>query len=139
MSISVILDTNIFISGIFWDGNFCSEIIDAWRDGRIILITSPEIIQELVDILQNFKIEMPQDIIAVWRKLVVENAMLVFPTEKLDIVKNDPKDNKFFEAALAGKAQYIVSQDKKPILSIPEFGGIKTISPGEFVKILHAL
>jgi len=139
MSISVILDTNIFISGIFWDGNFCSEIIDAWRDGRIILITSPEIIQELVDILQNFKIEMPQDIIAVWRKLVVENAMLVFPTEKLDIVKNDPKDNKFFEAALAGKAQYIVSQDKKHILSIPEFGGIKTISPGEFVKILHAL
>ena len=62
---------------------------------------------------------------------------MVFPTEKLDIVKNDPKDNKFFEAALAGKAEYIVSQDKKHILNILEFLGIKTIHPEEFIKLVR--
>jgi len=139
MSISVILDTNIFISGIFWEGNLCSEIIDAWRDERLILITSLELIKELVDTLQDFKIEMPEDTIEAWRKSIMENAILVSPTEKLDIVKNDPQDNKFFEAAVAGKAQYLVSQDKKHILSIPEFRGVKTLSPEEFVKILNAL
>ncbi len=58
------------------------------------------------------------------------------PTERLDIVKNDPKDNKFFEAAFSGKAEYLVSQDKKHVLSIPEFRGIKTIHPEDFVKLL---
>ena len=73
MSISVILDTNIFISGIFWEGNLCSEIIDAWRDERLILITSLELIKELVDTLQDFKIEMPEDTIEAWRKSIMEN------------------------------------------------------------------
>ena len=27
----VVLDTNVFISGIFWGGNFCSQIIDKWK------------------------------------------------------------------------------------------------------------
>ena len=61
---------------------------------------------------------------------------MVLPDEKLNIVEEDPDDNKFFEVALAGKAQYIVSQDKKHILSIKEYRGIKTIHPEEFVKLI---
>ncbi len=136
MTLRVVLDTNVFISGIFWEGNYCSQIIDAWRAGKIVLVSSLEIVQELVEIMQDFKIEMPEEMIEEWQKNIIENAVMVVKTEKLDMVKNDPKDNKFFEAALAGKAEYIVSQDKKHVLSIAEFKGIKTIPPEEFVKLL---
>jgi len=132
----VVLDTNIFISGIFWEGNYCSQIIDAWRAGKIMLVSSLEMVQELLETIRDFKIEMPEEMIQEWRTMIVENSVMVVPNEKLDIVKNDPKDNKFFEAALAGKAKYIISQDKKHVLSIPEFKGIKTIHPEEFVKLL---
>ncbi|MDP6845958.1 MAG: putative toxin-antitoxin system toxin component, PIN family [Candidatus Nanoarchaeia archaeon] len=132
----VVLDTNIFISGIFWEGNYCSQIIDTWRAGKIMLVSSLEMVQEFLETIRDFKIEMPEAMIQEWRTMIVENSVMVVSTEKLDIVKNDPKDNKFFEAAVVGKAEYIVSQDKKHVLAIPEFRGIKTIHPEEFVKLV---
>jgi uncharacterized protein len=132
----VVIDTNIFISGIFWRGNYCSRIIGAWRAGKILLVSSLEMVQELTDTIRDFKIEMPEEMIQEWRTMIVENSMMVVPSQKLDIVKNDPDDNKFFEAAVAGKAEYIVSQDKKHVLAIPEFRGVKTIHPEEFVRLI---
>ncbi len=134
MILRVVLDTNIFISGIFWEGNYCSQIIDAWRRSKIKLVSSIEMVQELVETMRDFKIEMPTEMIEEWRKMIIENSIVVVPTEKMDIVKNDPSDNKFFEAAVIGKVEYIVSQDKKHVLAIKEFRGVKTIHPENFVK-----
>jgi len=131
----VVLDTNIFISGIFWENNSCSAIIDAWQAGKLTLVSSLEIVQELVDTLRDFRIIMPEEMIEAWRKTLMEHALLVAPAEKLALVKDDPDDDKFFEAAVAGHAQYLVSQDKQ-VLNIPTFRGIKTIHPKIFVKLL---
>lgn len=136
MIMRVVLDTNIFISGIFWEGNYCSKIIDAWRSGKIMIVSSSETVQEFIETMNDFKIKMPEEMIQEWKRRIAENSIRVMPTEKLDIVKNDPKDNKFFEAAVAGKAQYIISQDKKHVLIIPEFRRIKTIHPEEFMKLI---
>ena len=137
MNIRVILDTNIFISGIFWKGNYCSQIIDAWKSEKITLVSSLEIIQELVQTLQDFKIEMPKAMIDEWRRMIIKNAMIVLPIENLHLIKEDPDDNKFFEAAITGKANYIISQDKH-VLKIKAYRGIKTASPEEFVKLLNS-
>jgi len=59
----LVLDTNVFISGIFWDGNYCSQLIDKWKNKEIELISSPEIVEELIEILRNFRIPMPEDMI----------------------------------------------------------------------------
>ncbi|MEK6936677.1 MAG: putative toxin-antitoxin system toxin component, PIN family [Nanoarchaeota archaeon] len=134
--IKVVVDTNVFISGIFWEGNFCSQIIDLWGLGEITIVSSLDIIEELVKTLRDFKVEMPDDMIEEWQNKIIENAVIVEPKERLDVVKGDSKDNKFFEAALAGKAEYIVSQDKKHILSIKEYKGIKTISPEDFLELI---
>ena len=134
--IKVVVDTNVFVSGIFWEGNFCSQIIDLWRLGKITIVSSLDIIEELVETLKDFKIRMPDDMVEEWQNKIIENAVIVEPKERLDVVKGDSKDNKFFEAALAGKAEYIVSQDKKHILSIKEYKGIKTISPEGFLEII---
>ena len=44
----VILDTNVFVSGIFW-GGAPSLILEAWHAQKIELITSPDIIDEYTD------------------------------------------------------------------------------------------
>ena len=46
---NVVIDTNVLISGIFWSGNYSSQVIDAWKNGKFTLITSEEIIKELVE------------------------------------------------------------------------------------------
>lgn len=41
----VILDTNVFVSGVFFSGP-PHEILEAWRHGRVRLVISPEILEE---------------------------------------------------------------------------------------------
>lgn len=137
MKIRIVADTNIFISGIFWEGNFSSQVIGLWRGGKIELVSSLPIIEEIVRNLGGFKIEMSEESVKEWEKIILENAILVEPSEKLDIVKEDPDDNKFLESAIAGEAEYIVSQDKH-LLNLKEFRGIKILKPEEFLKIIDS-
>ncbi len=130
-----VLDTNVFISGIFWAGNFSSQIIDAWRERKFELVISVSIIKEIEKTLRDFKIKMDEEMIEEWKRIIIENSILVEPKEKLNIIQEDPDDNKFFEVAITGKAKYIVSQDKH-LLNIGDYQGIKVVSPEEFSKYL---
>ena len=129
-----ILDTNVFVSGIFWEGNFCSQIIDKWRNKEFELVSSIEILDELVKTLKDFKIQMPDAMIEEWRNLIIENSIIVEPTTKLDVIKEDPDDNKFLEAGVTGKANFIISQDNH-LLKLKEYQGIKIVSPEELLLI----
>jgi len=131
----VILDTNIFISGIFWEGNFCSQIIDKWKNGEFELVSSIEILEELVKTLRNFKIQMPEDMIGEWRNLIIENSIIVKPTIKLNVIKEDPDDDKFLEAGITGNVDLIISQDKH-LLKFKEYQRIKILTPEEAVLLL---
>lgn len=131
----VVLDTNIFISGIFWKGA-SNKVITNWREGRFTLITSLETISEIIKILKDFKIKLPDEMIKEWIDLIVRNSIIVEPKEKIDAVKDDPKDNIFIETAVAGNADYIVSQDNH-LLKLKEFRGIKIISPEEFNELFN--
>ena len=128
----VILDTNVFVSGIFWEGNFCSQIIEKWRKRKFDLVSSIEILDEFMRTLKNFKIKMPDDMIEEWRNLIIENSNIVEPTIKLDVIKDDPDDNKFLEAGITGNVDLIISQDKH-LLKLREYQGIKILRPEEAV------
>jgi len=107
----VVLDTNVFVSGIHWSGA-SEKILRSWILKRFKLISSIPIIDELVRILMSFKIPMTLEDLLWWENLILEKSVIVIPKRKIDIVKEDPDDNKFIECAVAGKADYIVSQDK---------------------------
>ena len=69
-----------------------------------------------------------------WIDLIVRNSIIIEPKERINIVKDDPKDNIFIETAVAGNVDYIISQDNH-LLKLKEFRGIKIITPEEFNKI----
>ena len=135
MTIKVVLDTNVFISGIFWEGNFSSQIINLWRNNKIDLVSSIPIIEELIKNLKGFKIKMSDELVEGWKNMIFENAIMVSPTKNFNVIKEDPDDNKFIEAAVAGQAQFIVTQDKH-LLKLKEFQGIKILTPKE---MLHSM
>ena len=72
------------------------------------------------------------DDIAWWESLIIEKSMLVVPTKKLKVV-SDPDDDKFVEAAVEGKANVIISQDKH-LLSLKNYKDIKIITPETFLE-----
>ncbi|MFH1210258.1 MAG: putative toxin-antitoxin system toxin component, PIN family [archaeon] len=131
---NVVLDTNVFISGIFWKGD-CNRILNHWKDGKFTLISSLDILSEFTKVLKDFKIKLSDDLIKEWIELIVTNSIMIQSLEKLDIVKDDPKDNMFVETALTGKADYIITNDKH-LLKLKEFRNIKIITPEEFLKII---
>ncbi|MEK6914749.1 MAG: putative toxin-antitoxin system toxin component, PIN family [Nanoarchaeota archaeon] len=83
----VILDTNVFVSGIFWEGNFCSQIIEKWKNKEFDLVSSVDILDELVRTLKYFRIQIPENMIEEWRNLIIENSVIVEPTINLNVIK----------------------------------------------------
>jgi len=129
----VVLDTNIFVSGIHWAGD-SEKVLRKWFHHEFDLVSSVAIIEEMTRILSSFKIPMETEDILWWRTLVLERSIIIEPVNKLNIVKEDPGDNKFIEAALEGKANYIITQDNH-LLKIKKYKSIKIVSPSEFLRL----
>lgn len=131
----IILDTNIWISGIHWNGE-SFKIIQSWKNHKFELIISWEIISELIRILSDFKIKMEENELSFWINSILINSELVEPKQKLNIVKEDPNDNMFLEAAEESNADYIITQDNH-LLKLRSYKTAKILTPKEFISILN--
>ena len=133
--IKVVLDTNVYISGVLFGGK--SETIRSLvKEGRIIILVSEEILAELAGVLKrkfnwlDWQIsELIEDIRAF--------ATLVTPAFHLSIIKKDDQDNRFLECAIEGKAKYIVSGDKRHLQSLKKYKEIEILSPDRFLEMDH--
>ena len=136
MSIRAVLDTNVFVSGIHWTGA-SEKVLRAWLEERFVLVSSTPITDEIVRVLMAFKVPLEPEDIAWWERLILEKSVVVFPIRHLDVVKDDPSDNKFIEAAVEGNARYVVSQDKH-LLTIKAYGFVKMCHPEVLCCITQA-
>jgi uncharacterized protein len=125
----VVIDTNVIISGIFWSGP-PYEVLNRWRHKKITAICSEEILGEISAILREFK--LPEAQINGWVDFITKNSIMVRPTCRVDVCL-DKDDNKFLEAAEAGKADYIVTGDRH-LLTLKEHKNTRIITPQEFTK-----
>ncbi len=134
----IVLDTNVWLSGIFWYGE-ASKIIEKAEKKNVQIFISEEILSEIANVLnkeskfQKYILNLRLSIEDLLRTILSISTLIETKT-KLDIIKSDPKDNIILEAALEGKVEYIVSYDNH-ILNMIEFRGIKIINPGEFLRI----
>ncbi len=131
--IKVVFDTNVLISAIIFGGN-SRTCLEMARSDEVILITSKIILLELCAKL-NKKFEWSQEDIEDVISGIGVFAKIVSPQTTIDEISKDPDDNRILEAALTGKADYIVSGDKRHILSLKRYKRIKIVSPQEFIKI----
>jgi len=128
--IKVVLDTNVFISALFWKGA-PYQIFKRILEGAILNFISPKILEELKSrLLEKFK--LPPEKVKEFLEIIVFNSQIVYSKKKLSVVKKDPEDNKILECALEAKASFVISGDKH-LLEIKEYKGVKIISPKEFL------
>ena len=128
----VVLDTNILISSIFWRGSPYKVVLNAIRK-KYYLYLSGEILDELEEKL-SLKFKFPEDKIKDHIGILKEYGKIVEPTIKVDIIKEDPDDNKILECAVSCNADYIVSGDHH-LLKLKEFKGIKIVTAKEFLDL----
>ena len=130
----VVIDTNIYISAIFWNGK-PREVIDLGRDGKITIFTSLDIENEIVGKLKTtFKLA-EEDV----NRILLDFSTFTLPiriNKQLIVVQDDPDDNKFIECAVECRANYIISGDRH-LLNLKEYEGIKLIKSSEFLKVYY--
>ena len=133
----IVLDTNIWLSGIFWKGE-SNKLIESCIAKKIEIIITKEILSEITKVLdtetkfQKFIDERKQKIEDLMRT-ILSVSTLIETESRVDLIKAHPQDNIILEAALDGSADYIISYDKH-ILNMIEFREIKILQPKEFIE-----
>ncbi len=128
----VVLDTNIYLSGIIFGGN-SRHILDLIIKKKIKAITSPGILLEISQKLKQ-KFKWSQDKIVLTIKIIIKTTRIIKPEEILRVVKVDKSDNKVIEAAVESNSNYIISGDKH-LLKIKKYQKIKIVTPAEYLSI----
>lgn len=128
----IVLDTNVLISGIFFSGP-PYEILRAWRDGRVQILVSPSILDEYHRIGAELALQFQGVDLKPFLDLLTVQAEIVLAPALPPVIRDDPSDDKFLEAAVAGEARYIVSGDKH-LLKLSVFQGIEILKPRDFVQ-----
>ena len=131
----VVIDTNVFVSSFF--GGNPRKIIDLWREGKVLLCLSRDILDEYFDVLRRIGLEDEEEL-GELLALFSKGCNLTFTAKppKVEVVDGDPDDNKFVECAVALKAEVIITGDKA-LGAVNEYMGIKILTPSEFLKRLR--
>ena len=128
----IVLDTNVFVSGLFFSGP-PYRILKAWRDDEIELAISEEILDEYRRVGEALAAGFSGIDLNPILELVTVKA-IIFPSRQLPVsLCRDPDDDKFFACALASKSKIIVSGDKH-LLEVSGFRAIEVLKPRHFVN-----
>ena len=127
----VVIDTNVFISGLIFTGK-PSEVLELFIKGEIEVYISPFILKELKGILRK-KFEWNEKQLQKILDKIKKKAVIVQPETKISIIKAKKDDNRILECGVDGRVQYIISGDRRHILPLKNFRGIKILSPSEFL------
>jgi putative PIN family toxin of toxin-antitoxin system len=132
--IRVTADSNIWISGFQFHGKPSQFLtLDAQR--KFDLAITDHIIEEVRRTLRE-KFAWPEERLAHARRMMGKIGTHVEPTQTVDVIKDDPTDNRILECAAEAKSDYIETGDND-LLRIKTFGGTRILKVADFLPIIE--
>lgn len=129
----IVLDTNVVVSALIWGGT-PYRLIQAAADGDIELCTSPALLIELRDVLGRAhlasRLARQRSSIEQALGFYGELAISVSPLTTLRVVPGDADDDHVIAAALAARADLVVSGDRH-LLSMGSHEGTPIVNVAE--------
>jgi putative PIN family toxin of toxin-antitoxin system len=131
-----VLDTNVLISGVIATGVPHKLLVKGFNHEYQIVV-SVETLTEFRDTLLKYpeRFHMDEDDVQKEVETIRYFAEFVAPQEDITAVEDDPDDDKFLEAAVAGDVEYLVSGDQH-LLSLASFRGVDIVEPRAFYELL---
>lgn len=127
-------DANVIISALNFSGN-PRAVLNLAAEGKVHLSISEDILGEVARVLRRPKFGWPEDRID---KALVQLSHFtehVTPTQRIEVVRDDPDDDRILDCALAGGSDYLVTGDKH-LLNIGQYQGVKIVTPAQFIDLL---
>ena len=138
--LKVVLDTNVFVSGLLVRSGPPAQALDAWRERRYLLITSPAIIAEVRAVLNYPRIRRKYGIadedVEQLVALLEREAVAVPGEAEVDgAIPEDPADERVLACAVEAGADCIVSGDHH-LLDLQTYQSIPILTVREFLEWL---
>ena len=128
----LVFDSNVLISGLLFDNSIPQKVFDYALTQAVVLLSEPTF-QELTEVLIRPKFDR---YVSLDKRLQLLS-ILSTKAEIIEIIETindcrDPKDNKFLELAVNGKADYLITGDND-LLVLNPFKSIKILTPQAFL------
>ncbi len=130
----VVFDTNVLISVAIFPGGAPSKCLQKAEVKKAESVTCREILNEFREKLIVKFDYTPEHAEEVIEKIIIFSEIVPI-TGELKVIAADPKDDMVIECAVAGKANYIVTGDRKHMLSLGRYGEIQIVSPSDFLAL----
>lgn len=126
----IVLDTNVLIGSAYNPRSASRRIVEACLRRELTPVVSPAVKAEYERIIPR----AVQDEREVERiRELISQAQMVRPAGRPRVVPDDPEDDKFLAAAVAGKADAVITSDDH-VLGVGAHWGIPIVRPTEFVE-----
>ena len=131
----LVVDTNILVSALLAGTSLPAQLIVLWRQGRFDLLTAAEQLDELRRVTRYPKIR-ERLAPALAGRLVNDLRTLAVVVDKLPTVdvSRDPDDNYLLAIATAGSADFLLTGDKRDLLSLERHGSTRILTVRAFLS-----
>ena len=133
----VVLDTGILIAALITADTPPDRVYQAWRKKRFTLITSAWQLEEFRRASRYERVKKflkPTEAGNLVNGLK-QHASVLTELPEVDLSR-DPQDNPIIAMAVAGQADYLVTGDRRGLLSLKRAGNTRIVTAAEFLKIL---
>lgn len=134
----IVLDTNVVLSALLWRGTPYHLLAAIGQRSSIQLYSSTALLEELADVLTRPSATKRLALIGGSAREVladyVEAIELVEPASVPRVVAGDVDDDQVIAAAVAARADLIVSGDRKHLLPLGSHQGIDIVDAAEAVR-----
>jgi uncharacterized protein len=128
----IVVDTNVLISRLLVPGSISGRAVRKVADGGQLLVSAAAM-EELVDVVGRSKFD-PYLSIADRQDFILLLGRIVEMVPIVRVVRacRDPRDDKFLEVAVNGRADLIITGDRD-LLALDPFMSIAIMSPGAYL------
>ena len=118
-----------------------AQVLNAWREGRYMLVTSPPIIAEIVEVLESPRIAKKysvgqEDVERLVDLLRTDTILVPGRAAIKGAVLRDPRDEMFLACAVEARADCVVSGDRH-LLDLQTYRDIPILTVKEFAEKLE--
>lgn len=129
----VVLDSNVLISALGYEGSERNILRRCFRK-EIQFYLTKEIIDEVLRVLDYPKFDFSEKQKSELKLILSEYGQMVYASNRLSLIKEDPSDNRFLECALAIDADYLITGDKH-LLKLKSFGNTTIVRAPDFFRL----
>jgi putative PIN family toxin of toxin-antitoxin system len=138
--VRLVVDTNVLIHALLSGTSLPAHLIVLWREGRFDLLTSVEQLDELMRVTRYPRIRERLSP-ALAGRLINELRDIATVIDRLPVVTAlaDQADNYLLAMAVAGSADFLVTDDKRDLLALGLYEGTRIMTVRDFLALHRRL